>query len=119
MQPWRVTGCGWCRRSSRTGFRGGGSTTGPLGPDRVLTAFFFFTSDHGTAANGRRFKRRDHAVVELIAQDVVTLVQIPAGTPVVDRGDAEFITAPGRQAEELRAHPADFLGVRQFTLEPR
>ena len=90
-----------------------------LGPDRVLTAFFFFTSDHWTAANGRRFKRRDHALVELTAQDLVTLVQIPAGTPVVDRGGAEFITTPGRQAEELRAHPADFLGVGQFTLKPR
>lgn len=89
-----------------------------LGPDRVLTAFFYFTSGHETAPNGRRFKRRDHALVEATADKVVNLVQLPMGTPVVDRGDAEFITTPGRQADELRAHPADSLGVRQFTKAP-
>lgn len=90
-----------------------------LGPDRALAAFFYFTSDHWAAPNGKRFKRRDHALVEATAEDVVDLIRVPSGTPVVDRGDAEFITLPGHQAEELRAHPADFLGVRQFTLTPR
>jgi hypothetical protein len=89
-----------------------------MGPDRVLTAFFYFTSGHETAPNGLHFKRRDHALVEEAAERVVDLVEIPMGTPVIDRGDAEFITTPGRQADELRAHPADFLGVRQFTKTP-
>lgn len=86
--------------------------------DRVLTAFFYFTSGHVTAPNGLHFKRRDHALVEATAERIVDLVQLPMGTPVVDRGDAEFITTPGRQADELRAHAADFLGVRQFSRTP-
>jgi hypothetical protein len=89
-----------------------------VGPERVLTAFFYFTSDHVTLPNGLRLKHRDHALVEATAEQVVDLVRLPSGTPVVDRGDAEFITTPGRQADELRAHPADFLGVRQFTKAP-
>ena len=89
-----------------------------LGPDRVLTAFFYFTSGHETAPNGRHVKRRDHALVEDTADKIVDLVRLPMGTPVIDRADAQFITTPGRQADELRAHPADFLGVRQFTKTP-
>lgn len=89
-----------------------------LGPDRVLTAFFYFTSGYVTTPNGSHFKRREHALVEETAERVVDLVQLPMGTPVVDRGTAEFITTPGRQADELRAHADDFLGVRQFTKTP-
>ncbi len=89
-----------------------------IGPDRVLTAFFYFTSGHETAPNGRHFKRRDHALVEETAERVVDLVRLPMGTPVVNRGTATFITTPSRQVEELRAHADDFLGVRQFTTIP-
>jgi hypothetical protein len=88
------------------------------GTDRALTAFFYFTCGHETAPNGRHFKIRDHALVEDTAERIVDLVQLPMGTPVVDRGDAHFITAPGRQADQLRAHAADFLGVSQFTRKP-